>query len=81
MTRRDQGLGGLPGCGRQVNILLNVQFAMRNKHSANMFLFIVLGIFLLFSLKSFPHPNPSVGVFADLRVWGGGDMLQWLGGV
>lgn len=43
-----------------------------------MFLFIVLGIFLLFSLKGSPHPGPTVGVFADLR---GGDMLQWPGGV
>lgn len=77
MTRRDQGLGGLPGCGRQVNILLNVQFAMRNKHSANMFLFIVLGIFLLFSLKGFPHPNPSVGVFADLRGGRYASMAGW----
>lgn len=42
-----------------------------------MFLFIVLGIFLLFSLKGSPHPSPTVGVFADRR---GGDVLQWPGG-
>eukprot|EP00069_Balaena_mysticetus_P002462 bmy_16016T0 len=39
---------------------------MGKKHSENMFLFIGLGIFLLFSLKGSPQPNPTVGVFADL---------------
>lgn len=43
-----------------------------------MFLFIVLGIFLLFSLKGSPHPKPIVLVFADLR---GRDTPLWLGGV
>lgn len=62
----------------QVSILLNVQFAMRGKHSANIFLFIVLGVFLFFPMKVACHTNPSIGVFADLR---GGDILQWLGGV
>lgn len=61
MIRRDQGLGGFTCCASQVNILLNVQFATRNKHSADIFLFIVLGIFLLFSLKGSPHPNPTIG--------------------
>lgn len=62
----------------RVNILLNVQFAIRNKPSANRFLFIVLGIFLLFSLKGSPLPNSTRDVFADLR---GGGTHQWLGGL
>lgn len=32
------------------------------KNSANMFLFIVLGIFPLFSLKGFPPSNRTMGV-------------------
>ena len=32
-----------------------------------MFLFIVLGIFPLFSLKGFPPSNCTVGVFEDLN--------------
>lgn len=56
--RLGPGEGALPSCTHQVNILLNVQLAIRNKHSANMFLFIVLGIFLLCSLKGSPHPSP-----------------------
>lgn len=58
MTIGDKGLGGLAGCAHQVNILLHVQFAMSKKHYANTFLFLVLGIFLLFSLKVPAAPTP-----------------------
>ena len=73
MTRKVQGLGVLMGHACQVDILLNVQFAMKSKHSAYMFLFIVLGIFLLFFHETCLLHQSTVGVFADLR---GGDMLQ-----
>jgi hypothetical protein len=46
-----QRLGASRVVANQANILLNPQVTIRNENSANRFLFIAFGIFLLFSLK------------------------------